>query len=200
MPRKWCARSLGARRIWSWYGWCIVKFGDFGVLRWFCDLVVCWVKNKNHGVWKCGWTQTSQMPPKWCGKIFGAKGIHLGMVGVKLSLVILLFWLGFLTWWCEGRKQKSCFCKTGWTKYSQIPPKWCGKSLGGKEIVLGMVGAKPTLVILVFWLDFVTWWCEGWKTKITILEMWLDLILTNASKVMCENFWSKRNWSWNGWC
>jgi len=37
--------------------------------------------------------------------------------------------------------------------------------LGAKGIDLGVVGAKPSLVILVFWLDFVIWWCEGRKTK-----------------------------------
>jgi len=40
-----------------------------------------------------------------------------------------------------------------------MSPKWCGKSLGAKGMDLGIVGAKPSLVILVFWLDFVTWWC-----------------------------------------
>ena len=30
------------------------------------------------------------------------------------------------------------------------------EKFGGK-----MVAAKPSLVILVFWLDFVTWWCVG---------------------------------------
>ena len=30
-----------------------------------------------------------------------------------------------------------------------------------ERIDLGMVGAKPSSMILVFWLDFVTWWCVG---------------------------------------
>jgi len=37
----------------------------------------------------------------------GAKGIDLGMVGAKLTLVILLFWLDFVIWWCVGRKMKN---------------------------------------------------------------------------------------------
>ena len=78
-----------------------------------------------------------------------------------------------------------------------MPPKWCGKSLGQKGIDIGMVGDKPSLVI---WLDFVTWWCVGWKPKIMVLEKCLDSNLTNASKVIWELFWSKRNWSWHGWC
>jgi len=58
-----------------------------------------------------------------------------------------------------GEKRKSWFWKTGWTQSSQMPPKSCGSSLGAKGIDLGMVGAKPSSMILVFWLDFVTWWC-----------------------------------------
>jgi len=30
------------------------------------------------------------------------------------------------------------------------------EKFGGK-----MVAAKPSFVILVLWLDFVTWWCVG---------------------------------------
>jgi len=72
--------------------------------------------------------------------------------------------------------------------------------LGAKGIDLGMVGAKPSFMILVFWLDFVTWWCVGRKTKIMVLENWLDSILTNTSKVMWDKFGSKRNSPWHGWC
>ena len=81
-----------------------------------------------------------------------------------------------------------------------MPPKWCARSFGAKGIDLGKVGEWPSSMILVFWLDFVTRWCVGWKTKIMVLKNWLDSILTNASKVMWENFESKRNWSWHGWC
>ena len=131
-------KKFGSKRNWSWYGWCIAKCGDFGYILWL------------GGVW--------------------------------------------------GEKRKSWFWKSGWTQTSQMPPKWCGKSLGGKEIDLCMVGSKPSLVILVFWLDFVTWWCVGWKTKIMIFENWVDSILSNDSKVMWKMFGSKRNWSWYGWC
>jgi len=55
--------------------------------------------------------------------------------------MILVFWLDFVTWWLLGEKRKSWFWKTGWTQSSQLPPKWCGRSLGAKEIDLGMVGA-----------------------------------------------------------
>jgi len=37
--------------------------------------------------------------------------------------------------------------------------------LGAKGIDVGMVGVKPSLVILVFWFDFVIWCCLGRKTK-----------------------------------
>jgi len=60
-----------------------------------------------------------------------------------------------------GEKRKSWFWKTGWTQSSQMPPKSCGRSLGAKAIDLGMVGGKASFMILVFWLDFVTWWCVG---------------------------------------
>jgi len=62
-----------------------------------------------------------------------------------------------------------------------------------KGIDLGMVGAKPSSMILVFWLDFLTWWCALSKTKILVLQSWLEYILTYASKVMWEKFGSKRN-------
>jgi len=47
-------------------------------------------------VWKSGLAKTSQMPPRGCGESLGAKGIDLGMVGTKPSLVI---WLDFVSWW-----------------------------------------------------------------------------------------------------
>jgi len=197
------------------------------------------------------------MPPKWCGKSLGAKGMDLGIVGAKPSLVILVFWLYFVTSWCVvwkmkimifenwmnsilsnasqvmwkkywskrnwswyglyitnfcyfcyilwlvgvwGEKRKSWFWKSGRSQTSQLPPKWCGNSLGAKRIDFGMVGVMSSLVIFVISLDFVTWWCVGWKTKIIILEKWLDSNLTNASKVMWQKFWSKRKWSCYGLC
>jgi len=71
----------------------------------------------------------------------GAKGMDLGMVGAKPSSRILVFWFDFVTWWCVGGKQKSWFCKTGWTQSSQMPPKSSGKSLSAKGIDHGMVVA-----------------------------------------------------------
>jgi len=52
-----------------------------------------------------------------------------------------------------------------------MPAKWCGRSLGAKGIDLGKVGAKPSSMILVFWLHFMTWWFVGLKTKILVLEI-----------------------------
>jgi len=52
--------------------------------------------------------------------------------------------------------------------------------LGAKGIDLGIVGAKSSLVILVYWLDFVTWWCVGLRMKIMIFENWVDSIRSNA--------------------
>jgi len=48
------------------------------------------------------------------------------------------------------KNEKSWFFKIGWTQSSQIPPKGCGKSVGAKGIDLGMIGAKPSLVIFLF--------------------------------------------------
>jgi len=62
--------------------------------------------------------------------------------------------------------------------------------LGAKEIDLGMVRAWSSLVILARFFDLGV--C-GVKTKIMVLENWLDSNLTNASKVMWEKFGSKRN-------
>ena len=280
--------KFGSKRNWSWHDWCISKFHDFCVLAWYCDLVVCSVKNEKPWFCKTGWTQSSQMPPKWCGRSLWSKGIDLGMVGAYPSSMILVFCLDFVTWWCVrwktknhgfaklarvnphkclqsdvgdvwdqkelilawlvqsqvpwfrcfgliswlggvwAEKLKSWFCKSGWTKSSQMPPKllekferernwswygWCkveihdfgvfawfcdlvvcsvknkkpwfcktgwtqswqmplkwyGRSLGPKGIDFGLVGAKPSSMISVFWLDIVTWWCVGWKTKIMVL-------------------------------
>jgi len=61
-----------------------------------------WGVKRKSWFWKSGWIQTSQMPPKLCGKCLEAKGTDLGMVRVKPSLVILVFWLNFVTWWCVG--------------------------------------------------------------------------------------------------
>ena len=118
-------KNFGIIRNWSWYGWCIAKFSDSGLILWL------------GGVW--------------------------------------------------GDKRKSWFWKSGWTQTSQRPPKWCGKGLGVRGIDLGMVGTKPSLVI---WLDFLTWWCVRWKTKIIIFENWVDSIRSKVPKVMWNIFLS----------
>ena len=128
-------KNFGSKRNWSWYGWCIAKFSDFSLILWLGGV---WGEKRKSWFLKSGWTQTSQMPPKWCGNGLGAKGIDLGMVGVKSALVI---WLDCVIWWCVGWKTKIMILKTGWTQSPQIPPKWCAKSLGAKGIDLGIVGA-----------------------------------------------------------
>ena len=150
--------------------------------------------------WKNGWTQSSQMPPKWYGRSLGAKGIDIGMVGAKSSSVILVFLLDFVTWWSMGWKTKIMVLEN-WqdsilTNTSKV--KW--EKFGSKRNWSWHGWCIAKCMILVFWLDFLTWWCVGWKTKIMVLENWLDSILTNASKVLWEKFRSKRNWSWHGWC
>jgi len=46
-PLKCLQSDVG--KVWGKNGWCIAKFGDFGILALFCDLVKCGVKNENHG-------------------------------------------------------------------------------------------------------------------------------------------------------
>ena len=92
--------SKGTR---SWYGWYIANFCDFSYILW---LVGMWGEKRKSWFWKSGRTQTSKIPPKWCGNSLGAKGIDVGMVGAMSSLVILVIWLDFVTWWCVGIKTK----------------------------------------------------------------------------------------------
>ena len=132
--------KFGSKRSWSWYGWCIVKFYDFGV------------------------------------------------------------WLDFVTLSCVGWKTKILVLENCLDSILTNASRVMWESLGSEGIDLDMVGAKPSSMILVFRLDFVTWWFVGWKTKILVLENELDSILTNALKVMWEKFGSKRNWYWHDWC
>jgi len=51
--------------------------------------------------------------------------------------------------------------------------------------------------VLASFLHLVVCWVNN---EIMVLEKLLDSILTNASKVMWENFGSQRNLFWHGWC
>jgi len=157
--------KFGSKRNWSWHGWCIAKFGDFGVLVLFCDLVLCGVKNENHVFGKVVGLKPHKCLQSDVGKVWEQKVLML--VWLVYSQVWWFLCFGLILWlggvW--GEKRKSWFLKSGCNQTLQMPPRWCGKRLGAKRIDLGMVGAKPCFVILVFWLDFVICWCVGRKTK-----------------------------------
>ena len=176
------------------------KVHDFGVFAWFCDLLVCGVKKENHGFGKLAGLNPHKCLQSHVGVVWEQKELILAWL---VQNQVPWFWCFGLILWLGGvlsEKRKSWFWKTGWTQSSQIPPKSYGRSLGAKGIDLGMVGARASCMILVFWLDFMTRWGARWKTKIMVLENWLYSILKNASKVMWENFGNKRNCSWHGWC
>ena len=166
--------KFGSKRNWYWHDWCIAKFHDFCVWAWFCDLVVYVVKNENLNFGKLAEIKPHKCLQSNVGEVWEQKELILTWL---VHGQVPWFWcFGFILWlggvWDE--KRKSWFWKTGWAQSSQMPPKWCGRSLGAKGIDLDIVGAWPSSMIFVFWLDFVTWWCVGWKTKILILENLLE--------------------------
>jgi len=133
-------KKFGSKRNWSWHGWCIPKFHDFGVLAWFCDLVVCWVKNENHGFGKLAGLNPHKCVQCDVGEVWEQKELILAWL---VHSQVPWFWcFGLILWFggVWGEKRKSWFWKTGWTKSSQMPPMWCGRSLGEKGIDLDMVG------------------------------------------------------------
>jgi len=60
----------------GWYDQVI--FWCFGLIL---SLGGVWGEKRKSWFWKTGCTQSSQIPPKLCGKSLRAKGIDLGMVG-----------------------------------------------------------------------------------------------------------------------
>jgi len=155
---------------------------------------VCGDKNENHDFLKLGGLNPLKFFQCDVQKVWEQNELILVWL---VHSQVWWFWLDFVTLWCVGWKTKIMVWKSGWTQTSQMPPRWCGKSLGAKGIDHGMVGTKPSLVI---WLDFVTWWWMGWKKKIMIFENWVDSILLNACKVMLKMFGSKWYWYCYGWC
>ena len=98
---------------------------------------------------------------------------------------------------CGGKNENHDFWKLGGLNplkcyQSDVENVWEQKEL----IFVCLVHSQ----VWWFWLDFVTWWCVGWQTKMMVSEKWFDSNLTNSSKVMWGKFGSKRNWSWHGWC
>ena len=146
-----------------------------GVLAWFYDLVVCGVKNENHDFGKLAGLNPHKCLQIRVGRVWDEKDLILvWLVQTQVPWFWcfgLIFWLGGV--W--GEKRKSWFCKTGWTKSSQMPPKSCGKSLRAKkELILVWLAQSQVPWFwcfgLIFWLGGVlcqkrkSWFCKaGWN-------------------------------------
>ena len=55
----------------------MAKFHDFGFLAWFCDLVVCGVKNENHGFGKLAALNAHKWLESDVGEVWEQKEITL---------------------------------------------------------------------------------------------------------------------------
>jgi len=77
---------------------------------------------------------------------------------------------------------------------SQMHQKWGVKSLVAKGNDLGWVLALPSSTDWVF----LPWSQNWWISEVTVFVQSRWGIITNASKMRCEKFGCKRNWSWLG--
>jgi len=82
---KVLGEKFGTKRNLSRCGWCIVKFGDFGVFASFCDLVVCGVKNENHGFGKVAGLRLQKCLESDMGKVWEEKELILAWLRHKFG-------------------------------------------------------------------------------------------------------------------